>query len=100
VEYSPRFQIGFELSKVNGKEVVDKTFMAPGIELCLEVPAMHCTRDEDVPDEAFLKNAARNLQNGAEKLGELSKEHLPSELERVRERDESAGATGHNHRSA
>ncbi len=45
---------------------------------------MHCTRNEDVPDEAFLQNAARNLQKGAEQLEELRKERVPSELEPVR----------------
>ena len=69
---------------MNGKEIVDKVFMAPGLELCLEEPAMHCSRDEDVPDAAFLQNAARNLQKGADQIEELRKERLPSELEPVR----------------
>jgi hypothetical protein len=84
VDFSPRLWIGFESSRVNGKDVVDKTFMAPELELCVEEPAMHCTRNEDVPDEAFLQNAARNLQKGAEELEELRKEPVPSELEPVR----------------
>jgi hypothetical protein len=84
VDYSPRFLVGFELSKVNGKEIVDKVFMAPGFELCLEKPAMHCSRGEDIPDAAFLQNAARNLQKGADQIEELRKKRLPSELEPVR----------------
>ncbi len=84
VEDSPDFSIGIDSTKVNGREVIDKVFLAPALELCDNEGRSPCTQNPEIADEAFLKNAARNLQQGAEQVRLLRKEKLPAGLAPVR----------------
>jgi len=69
----------------SGETLINKIFMAPSLELCITGSIVDCyDRNPEVPDEAFLKNAARNLETGEEQIEMLREEKLPSVLEPVR----------------
>jgi hypothetical protein len=79
----------FEIARAEWKSpigdiIVDKTFYAPELELCVIKPDANCNPNPEVPDAAFLENAARNLKTGDEQVGKLQKDKLPSVLEPVR----------------
>lgn len=78
------FQIGVDSNTKEGKEVIDKVFMAPPLEVCIERPGAPCRRDPTIPDTAFLKNAAANLRQGDQQVETLRKEHVPEVLETVK----------------
>ena len=80
------FQIGFsEWTSPSGENMVDKVFMALPLELCTKKPGMDCdTVNPEIPDSAFLRNAARNLKTGDEQVEKLRKLKLPPVLEPVR----------------
>ncbi len=77
------FNIGIsERRSPSGDDMVDKVFMAPGLESC--EPGLNCGRDSRKADAAFLENAARNLRAGDKQVKRLRSEKLPPVLEPVR----------------
>ena len=65
--------------------IIDKSFLAPWLELCTEIPPSKCEAyDPGIPNAAFMANAAKNLKRGDEQAERLRRESLPAALEPVR----------------
>jgi hypothetical protein len=79
VENSHEFQIGMGSVKMGGKDVRDKVFMAPELDLCIDEPGKPCPLND-----AYFAHADRALKQGSDQLAKLRKEELPAQLEPVR----------------
>lgn len=61
----------------------DKRFIVPALEDCSHIAKEHCG-DQPISDDAFLANAASNLERGRVQIEELRKESIPSVLEPIK----------------
>ena len=81
VSYCGPIQSGGSSMMVNGKRIIDKLFMAPMLEGCA---GQTCARDLNLPDDAFFKDAASNLDRGDRQVEILRGEQVPPVLQPIK----------------